>query len=766
MLLAITIVFLFAIVTGLFYERNTRLIQFVLATLLLSLLVYFGTFYSQIILGDSVVETNAWVASLHIGLDMYLDGLSYFFVLLILGIGLLVLLYSFQYMQHYQEKGRFFAYLLFFLGSMMGLVLSANPISLFVFWELTSLSSFLLIGFQNEKKESRRAARMALLITAGGGLALLAGLILLSILGGNSYDIPDLLTSKSFDTGSSLVTVTIMLIIIGAATKSAQFPFHFWLPGAMAAPTPVSTYLHSATMVKAGVYLILRVNPIVESIDLWGDSLGIVGAVTMTYGAFRSLQEDDLKKILAYTTISALGIFFMMVGVGGSAAVNSVVIYILAHALYKGTLFLTAGAIDHEAGTRKLSELSNLKIRMPITSIVMSLALASMAGLIPFIGFVGKEALYDVLYHASGTVEYVFLILLFVAGAFFTAVAIDVVKNAIFSKVQGDSSGFGEAGLLMLLPSSLLAASGLLFGIFPGILLEPLLKWTSAAALAGQTSLHLKLWHGFNVVFLLSLLTLLSGVVLYKFRRLFRVHSRPAWLQSDFYYDRLLLIIDYSAKVSTRIIQNGLLRNYIAVTVLVFCSVQFLVLLDSELFNWPTQNILFRELQIYEVVILVLVVIATGYLFKTRSKLIVTATFGIIGYSIALAYVLFSAPDVAITQFLAETLTLILLILILHRLPSYTLKERIPNRWYLPVAILFGLTMTFVSYTLLNSPKGSHLKSSVLTQSISQGKGQNAVNVILVDFRALDTFGEITVLTVTMLGIIALLRFKKESADL
>ena len=762
MLNSILAVFFASILTPFFYNRYKKVVAPMLSLLLLGIIIYFSTFLGLIIKGKTITSMIPWIDSISVHLSFYLDGLSLFFALLISIFGLLVLLYSFQYMRHFPRQGRFFSYLLFFMGSMLGVVLSANLISLFVFWELTSFSSFLLIGFNNHKEDSRRAARQALLITAGGGLALMSGFILLEILTSSGFNFIEILNNSEKVVTSDLAAITIILIAIGAMTKSAQFPFHFWLPNAMTAPTPVSAYLHSATMVKAGVYLIFRLNPIFQELALWSHLLGLTGAITMSWGAFKAMQEDDLKRILAYTTISALGIFFMMTGIGGEDAFNAVIIYVMAHALYKGGLFLSAGSIDHQTGTRKVSELSDLTKKMPYTSIAILLCFASMAGIIPFLGFVGKESLYDVLYHSGDSFARIYLVLLFLAGVFFTAVSIEVIYHALIKKGSLQNKSIRETKFLMILSPFILALAGFLTGVIPNSIVQPLLKWSAAGIYQSDPSMKLKLWHGFNPVLLLSVITIISGIGAYLIRRSVRKFKKPDWMNSDFLYDKCMHGIERLSKNITVWVQNGFLRNYIAMVILTFSAIVVYTLAKGKLLALPNIHLLLEGMQIYELVIISLITIAVVFLFKTKSRLIVTATFGIIGYSIALAYTLFSAPDVAITQFLAETLTLILLILILHKLPSYTLKKFIAHKGYLPIAVIFGLIMSYISFTMLNLEKDAKLKTFFLEKSISAGKGQNAVNVILVDFRAFDTLGEITVLTVTMIGIIALLKVKPD----
>jgi len=757
MLISILALYAASLLAITFYRRFEKVVAPVLSVILIGLIIGYATTLSSVVHGEWLSETYSWVDSLNIRLAFYLDGLSLFFALLITIIGLLVLVYSFRYMENYEKKGSFFAYLLLFMGSMLGLVLSSNLIGLFIFWELTSLSSFLLIGFNNQNKDSRRAARQALLITSGGGLALMSGFILLEIITQSGFDLLAMINQSPGPGQNLLLPAAIILIVIGAMTKSAQFPFHFWLPNAMAAPTPVSAYLHSATMVKAGIYLLFRLNPLFQDVVLWSYMLGIIGAITMMWGAFRALQEEDLKKILAYTTISALGIFFMMTGFGGERAMNAVLIYVLAHALYKGGLFLIAGNVEHQTGTRNIEHLSDLVKKMPYTALAVILSCASMAGIIPFIGFSGKEAMYATLYHSENPLALLYLILLILAGVAFTTVTLEIVQEAFLEKGQLKNKKVLEANILMVFAPVLLSVAGLITGVLPSEVTEPLLQWASANSLNAAPSMDLKLWHGFNMVFVLSLLTLLAGAGLFFVRKSFRRFSQVYWMDADFFYDKFIRGTNRFATAVTKVIQNGYLRNYLTMVILTFSALMIAYWSNSRMLSELSVEKVFSGIQIYEAVIITLVTVAVIVLFRTKSRLIVTATFGIIGYGIALAYTLFSAPDVAITQFLAETLTLILLILILHRLPSYTLGKNIAHKKYLPVALLFGLIMTVTSFFLLERETNADLKSYFLENSLSEGKGANAVNVILTDFRALDTLGEITVLTITMIGIVALL---------
>lgn len=734
---------------------------------------YFCFFIHPVVNHAAFTSDYLWAPAVGVNLSFYLDGLSLFFALLVSVFGWLITIYSISYIKSYAHAGRFFGYLLFFMGSMLGVVLSANLITLFIFWELTSFSSYLLIGFKNKNEKSRWAARQALLLTSAGGLALMAGFIMLGMNPAGGFDLTALLQASGDATPpEGVITASVILILFGAATKSAQFPFHFWLPNAMEAPTPVSAYLHSATMVKAGVYLIFRLNPLFEGVALWKDLLMLMGAVSMIWGAANALQADDLKKILAYTTISALGIFFMMTGGGSEKAIDAAILYVMAHALYKGCLFLVAGSVDHETGARKISALSDLGKKMPLTAAAAIGACLSMAGIIPFIGYIGKESLYEALHHSHQGVSTLLLILLIAASVVFVAIAVEISYNVFFKKGKMHDKPVHEASRGMAVPALALAAAGFIFGVFPSALPQPVLKSAAASIAGGETAMELKLWHGFNLVFVLSLITLAAGVVLYLFRESVRkgwkMVKRPVFLKSNAVYNLAISGLEKTAFHQTRLIQNGYLRNYISMFLIVFC-----LLAASTFFHFDFNDLIadggkkiWRGLQIYELAILTLILIAVIVLLTTDSRLVVTATFGIIGYSLALAYTLFSGPDVAITQILAETLTLLLLILILHRLPRYSITRYIVKFKYLFVACFFGGIMAFISFLTLTYEKNTELKDYFLLSSVPKGKGENVVNVLLVDFRAFDTLGEISVLVITMFGIIALLKTKNPEEKL
>lgn len=759
MLLAICLIFVAALAAPFFHKKGRLAVPIAAAFLTSGFFGYLLTFWGQVTSGNPFQATFRWAESLAINLSFYVDGLGLFFALLVSFFGVAILLFAGQYMKHYDQANRFFGYLILFMGAMLGLVLSANIITLFIFWELTSISSYWLIGFKHQKESSRESARQALLVTASGGLVLLAGLILLGIAGG-SYHLPELLANAGQIRQHPYFEAIVVLVLIGAFTKSAQFPFHFWLPSAMEAPTPVSAFLHSATMVKAGVYLVFRMQPIFAGAALWENTLIAVGGFTAIMGAMVSLQADDLKRVLAFTTISALGLLFLAAGMGSETAMGAGMVFLLAHALYKGSLFMLAGALDHACGTRDISALREIPKRMPWTLTAMLLACLSMSGVIPFVGFLGKELLYKAALK-GGILGYFPLFALVVSSLFFVAVSIKIIYHTfwpIFSKSQAKVK---EAPLLMFAPPLAISALGLGFGVMGTATIQPLLE-VAAGNMAGKpVPLDMSLWHGFNAVFLLSLGTLALGLGMYAAGKIYH------WLYSNFplplaalpekAYENGLHWLTTGATWLTKAIQNGYLRNYVSVYITFFSGLVLYYIFSNGLLNEAVLDWNLEGLQIYELLVLFLVSVTLFFIFKTNSRLAVIATIGITGYAIALGYLVFSAPDVAITQFLAETLGVILLAVILPKLPKLHVSDMAVKVKYVFASVFFGAIMAFITLVGMSHQNPSALKGFFLENSIPKGKGENAVNVILVDFRALDTLGEISVLVITMVGIVALM---------
>jgi multicomponent Na+:H+ antiporter subunit A len=700
-----------------------------------------------------------WAESLGITFSLYLDGLGLLFGLLILGIGALVLIYGGGYLHGHHQLGRFYAFILLFMASMLGVVVSDNALTLFVFWELTSITSFLLIGFDHEKEGSRYAALQALLVTGGGGLAMLAGLVLLGQIGG-TYEISQLNQLGDVLRASPLFLPAFLLILAGALTKSAQYPFHFWLPGAMAAPTPVSAYLHSATMVKAGVFLLARLSPIFAGTPEWQTLVTAFGLATFLAGAFLAIGQVDLKKLLAYTTVSSLGTMVMLLGWGSPLAVKAAMLYLLAHALYKGALFLVAGAVDHETGTRDVTKLGGLRREMPRTAVAAALAGLSMAGLPPALGFIAKEVLYETTLAAQPLAGWL------TAGALVGNAILVAVSGLVglkpFIGKEGETPRHAHPAPLALdLPPLLLASLGLLAGLLPMILAAPLVQASAQAVLLQHYKVKLALWHGLNPMLALSGLTLLLGAGIYAgWRPIWGLTARLRWLgrfgPAHAYQVGLESLRRFAAWLTYRL-QNGYLRFYLMTIILTTVALAGLAYLRS------VNGLILRNdwgaINFYEVVLGVLIILAAVTITRTRSRLATIAVMGIVGYGLALIYLLYGAPDLAMIQFAIETLTVILFVLVVYRLPKFTRLTSPPARVAdFLVAMTGGILMTILTLIVTARPVVPHISEYFLQNALRLANGRNVVNVILVDFRGFDTLGEITVLALAGIGVYALIR--------
>ncbi len=727
---------------------------------------YFLTLAPSIAAGRPLMYSYEWIPSLHIRLDFMLDGLSLLFALLITGIGALVFIYASAYMKGHHQLDRFFCYLSIFMASMLGLVLSDNVMALFVFWELTSISSFFLIGFNHEQEAARKSALISLAITGGGGFLLMAALVLMGSIGG-SYSIAEMINQRELLQGHPLYWLMLLLLFAGAFTKSAQFPFHFWLPGAMKAPTPVSAYLHSATMVKAGIYLLARFTPVLGNNPAWNNTLLITGGITMLYAGVHAIFRTDLKGVLAYATIAALGVLVFLLGIGTPAALTAAAVFILVHAFYKAALFLITGIIDDAVGTREVTAIAGLhKVMMPV-AIAGVLAALSCAGLPYTLGFLGKELIYESTLHG----DYLPALLTAVAVAtnillLYTGIVAGVQPfagklPAIFNSIQLPSP-------LLWIPPLLLGILGLLAGIFPAVIDYWLVQPVVAAMGVAPGSPPLKIWHGVNLVLLLSGSTLLVGGILYW--RMKPATSRLILLQrferwSPYQWVKMLAAgVQNFATWFTATFQNGYLRTYILVIII------FLVtLLSFKLFSGVNIYIKQSQLQqitIYEAVVTVIMLLAILKTLFTRSRLIAVSAMGVVGYCICLLFVFYSAPDLAMTQFTIDTLTVVLFVLVLFRLPPFLKLSNTPLviRDGL-VALSFGSLLSIIALEVLNEPVSKETSSFYAANAYLLAKGRNVVNVIIVDFRGLDTLVEITVLTIAAIGVYSMLKLKISPGD-
>ncbi|NWF49305.1 MAG: putative monovalent cation/H+ antiporter subunit A [Ignavibacteriaceae bacterium] len=747
------------------YKPLKNYFGWIAATFPLYIFLSFISRYNQIAGGDIIRETFNWIPSLGINFTFLLDGLSLTFVLIITLIGVVVFLYAGAYMKDYDHADRFFVYIGIFMTSMVGMVISDNMITLFVFWELTSITSYLLIGFNHHKEKSRKYALQALLVTGGGGLALMAGFILLSQISG-SLEISSLYDLNETIRNAPTYTAIVILVLIGAFTKSAQFPFQFWLPNAMEAPTPVSAYLHSATMVKAGIYLIARMNHSLGGSALWQDTILIVGAITMLFAATLSFNQMDLKKLLAYSTLSVLGTLTMLLGIGSKLAIKAFFIYIIAHSLYKGTLFLVAGILDHETGTRDVSKLGGLRKHLPITTVIAALASFSMMGIIPLVGFIGKETVYSAILE----VDYWGLFLLsisVIANALIVMITILVGFKPFWGKLLSTPKAPHEAPIKMWLGPLALAVLGLLMGIFPNVFIGRLLDQSAISIISEKLELPIKLWHGFNFVLLMSFVTLLLGVGVYYFRTKILHIAQNLKIKNIFkpseWYEFLLNGMMSFAKLQTKVLQNGYLRNYIIFILVTAVSLASLALFKVEnLFRiTPDFSITF-----YESAIVIIIVLATFMVIISDSRLKSIVGIGVVGFTMGIIFIIHSAPDLALTTFAIETLTVILFVLVLYKLPKFLPFSKSYSRLRdIIIASSVGLFMTLVVLYITSIELQSELKKFYTDNSVPGGKGRNVVNVILVDFRAIDTLGEITVLAIAAIGVFALLKLKLEDRN-
>jgi multicomponent Na+:H+ antiporter subunit A len=757
MLLAVLFGFLFSLIAPWFPLIARRWSGWLAASIPLGLTIYFSLFLQPVAAGEVFSFRYSWVPSLGVDLTFTLDGLSLLFALLISGMGVLVLIYSGSYLSSHPHLGRFYSYLLAFMASMLGVVLADNLIALFVFWELTSLSSYLLIGFNHEKEESRAAALQALLVTGAGGLSLLVGFLLLGELSG-SLEFSQLLGRGEDVRSHALYVPLTILILIGAFTKSAQAPFHFWLPNAMEAPTPVSTYLHSATMVKAGVYLLARFSPVLGGTELWENTVTSAGVVTLLAGAYLALSHTDLKRVLAYSTVSSLGMLVLLLGIGKAIAVQAAMVFLVVHALYKGALFLIVGVLDHETGTREAERLRGLIRVMPITAFAAALAAFSNAGLPPLFGFIGKELIYEVAF--DDPTGYLLIAAVLMANISFVAVA-GIVGIRPFAPGKSELPRKPhEAPLGLLISPILLGAAGLWVGLMPERVAEFLITPAVASVRREWIPVELVLWHGYNHKLLLSLVSLVIGTgVCLGWRRFRWISSKVDYtsvLGPAQWYRLALKGLNAVARAQTKLLQSGHLHFYLFIIVVTAC-----VLVGSSLFDHHILVGLARwsDIHVHEAVLTVLILSATMVVVRTQSRLAAVLALGVVGYGVALLFLLFSAPDLAMTQFSIETLSIILLVLVLFRLPTFKrYSKRVECFRDAVPSLAFGGLMTALVLSATALPREAHLAPYFSENSLPLAKGRNVVNVILVDFRAFDTLGEITVLAVAAIGVYSLLR--------
>jgi multicomponent K+:H+ antiporter subunit A len=715
---------------------------------------------SQHIIAETPVYFELlWIPRINLNLNFFLDGLGFMFASLILGIGLLVIIYARFYLSKKDPMGNFYSYLLLFQGAMLGVVLSNNILLLTVFWELTSISSFLLIGFWRHLPEGRQGARMALAVTGGGGLAMIAGILILGQIGG-SYDLSVLLQNKDLIQSSSLYVPCLLLILTGCFAKSAQFPFHFWLPHAMAAPTPVSAYLHSATMVKAGIYLMARLWPVLSGTPEWFYLVSTIGLITMVLGAVIALYKDDLKSLLAFSTISHLGLITMLLGFATPLALVAAMFHILNHAFFKAALFMNAGIIDHEVGTRDIKKLGGLMSLMPITATSGMVAAASMAGF-PFLnGFLSKEMMLENAFTTSWAGNVWMVPVLASLGAIFSvAYSVRFIFHVFLGPQKNNyPKNPHDPPLGLWLPPILLVFLVIAIGLLPETFAGFIVRAASGAILQDELPYFtLKLWHGFNLALYASILAMISGPILvWKYlvsRTLWDATPRP---EAKIIFD---CIISCLVKLSRTIIHglhNGSLPRYLTFIFLSALTIGGITFFTSSFAQGTRALIPVSPVAV--VGWLLLISCSCMVIILHHQRFIALVIGGVVGLIVSIGFIYLSAPDLALTQISVEVVTLILILLALSFLPKTTPFE---SSWFRKLgdgllSVTGGLSFGAITYVAITRDFSS-ISDFYLEQAKPGGGGTNVVNVILVDFRGFDTFGEIIVLGIASLAIFALL---------
>ncbi|CAG9620981.1 Na+/H+ antiporter subunit A [Sutcliffiella rhizosphaerae] len=786
-LLAILVPFLFK------YAKRIHTGWFVLI-LPSVIFAYFLQYLSITSMGNFVEHTVNWVPSLGINFTVYIDGLSLLFLLLISGIGSLVVLYSIFYLSKKTEKlNNFYVYLLMFMGAMLGVVISDNLIVLYVFWELTSLASSLLISYWFTREKSTYGALKSMLITVLGGFSMLAGFSLLYVMTG-TFSIREIIANVDLVTASSLFLPAMILILLGAFTKSAQFPFHIWLPDAMEAPTPVSAYLHSATMVKAGIYLVARLTPVFGGAAEWFWLLTGFGLLTLIWGSVSAVRQKDLKGILAFSTISQLGLIMSLLGVG-SAAVHYVdspdpayyalpvmvaIFHLINHATFKGSLFMAVGIIDHETGSRDIRKLGGLMAIMPITFTVSLVGLASMAGLPPFNGFLSKEMFFTALLRSQEigtfnmqTFSVILPIVAWIASIFTFLYCLIMFTKTFLGKFKPENFKVKvhEAPIGMLISPIILASLVIIFGLFPNnlsySLIEPAMRSILPMVLepGDMFEVNISMWHGFNMELLMTIGVVAIATLLYLLMK--------KWAKTRFYlgerdllnwfYDSSLDGVIKGSKAVTRFQMTGLLRDYFAYMIIFMIILFTYTMYSYDAFAIDTTNVSYIDPYMW--LIFGMLTLATLSVPFIHNRMTIVIVVGVIGFLLALVFVVFRAPDLALTQLLIETVTVCLFMIVFYHLPELR-KEKAKTRFNfinLIISAAVGILITALSLSSLalgNKAGMESISQYYIENSKTLAGGYNMVNVILVDFRGLDTMLEALVLGIAALGIVVLIKLR------
>ncbi|MDZ5472080.1 Na+/H+ antiporter subunit A [Bacillus sp. 31A1R] len=789
--LAIFSPLLLAVLIPLFYKgfRQVHTGWFVLP-LPIVLFSYFISFLTNTSRNETITETFNWIPSLGINLTFKIDGLGLLFALLISGIGGLVVLYSIFYLDKDREKlNTFYVYLLLFMGAMFGVVLSDNLIVMYAFWELTSISSFLLIGYWYHREKSRYGAQKSMLITVFGGLAMLGGIVLLYLMTG-TFSVTEIIAQSGGIINDPLFIPALLCVLLGAFTKSAQFPFHIWLPDAMEAPTPVSAYLHSATMVKAGIYLVARLSPVFAESPVWLWLVAGFGIITLFWGSFSAVKQTDLKSILAFSTVSQLGLIMSLLGVGAAAlhfktmddglytvATTAAIFHLINHATFKGSLFMVVGIVDHETGTRDIRKLGGLMSFMPITFTLAIIGAFSMAGLPPFNGFLSKEMFFTGMIRVLeldifnlDTWGILFPVLAWIASIFtfiYSMILVFKTFTGPYKPEELDKKPH-EAPIGMLISPIILASLVVIFGFFPNLLSHSLISPAMASILpgllvnGGEFVVHISFWHGPNIELFMTLGVITLGILLYitypKWRNIYNVF--PEKLALNRFYDGLLEVAQTSSMKMTRFYMNGFIRTYLVYIFTFFIFILGGTLIYKQAFKLDTRHV--ASIGVYEMIIAFLIVLSTVTILFAKSRLSSIILLGAVGYIVSLFFVLFRAPDLALTQLVIETVSVALFLLCFYHLPKLK-KEESRIQFKLTNALIsigVGGIVTAIALSAHSNKLFDSIAHYYVENTYEKAAGKNMVNVILVDFRGFDTLFEICVLAIAALGIFAMIKLR------
>ncbi|PTH41978.1 Na+/H+ antiporter subunit A [Staphylococcus agnetis] len=782
--IAVILPLIFALIIPVLYRfyKRVHLGWFVLPIPVV-LFAYFSTYLQPTMSGHYEKASMKWMPQIGMNFDIYVDGLGLLFSLLITGIGSLVVLYSISYLSRSEQLGNFYCYLLMFMSAMLGVVLSDNLLVLYLFWELTSFSSFLLISFWRHKEKSLYGAMKSMMITVFGGLSLLGGFILLYIASG-TWSIRELVRHVDDIHTSPFFLLAMIFIIIGAMTKSAQFPFYIWLPDAMEAPTPVSAYLHSATMVKAGIYLIARLTPLFAVSQGWIWTVTLFGLVTLFWGSLNATKQQDLKGILAFSTVSQLGMIMSMLGIGAVsyhfngaenqfyvAAYSAAIFHLINHATFKGALFMITGAVDHATGTRDIKKLGGLMTIMPISFTLTIITSLSMAGVPPFNGFLSKEQFLEAMIEVTSANVFslntlgLLLPIVSVIGSIFTFVySFKFITEIFLGNYQPDALPHKahEASILMNIPPIILSTLVIAIGLFPSLVSTPLVEpAVKSIANIDNITAEFHLWHGFTPAFMATLIIYVVGAILLLTHKKWVpvIKGLPQFLTLNYWYDQTGRYSPFYATQLTRTYMTGFSRNNIVIifTTLIIITVVTLILVP---FTFDFKHV--SPIRPYEFISVITIIIAAVMIMFARSRLFSIIMLSAVGYSMAIFFIFFNAPDLALTQFVVETISTALFLLCFYHLPNMSRYNETPRFKIVNVVISIsvGLIVTILGLIAYGNRHFISISEFYKKHVYDLAEGKNMVNVILVDFRGTDTLFESAVLGIAGMAIYTLIKLR------